>query len=71
MANVQIIINKGNGTTINVSGLVEDSALAPFTDQLATLLATAANAPVIPPLAPLNPSASVPITTISSGPSTV
>jgi len=55
MANVQIIINKANGTTISVSGIVEDYALAPFTDQLATLLSTAANAPVIPPLAPLLP----------------
>lgn len=51
MANVQIIIHKDNDTTINVSGVVDDTALAPFTSQLATLLSTAANAPVIPPAA--------------------
>lgn len=66
MATVTFTVNNGNGSSLNVSGDIDDAAIAPFTDQLATLLATIANAPVIPPLAPLNPNATVPASSTSS-----
>lgn len=52
MADVTITIRQTNNTSIIVSGSVDDSALAPFTSQLATLLSAAANIPPAPTPAP-------------------
>jgi hypothetical protein len=46
MADVSITIRKsgvGGDTTIIVSGIVDDAALQPFTNQLSTLLSATAN----------------------------
>ena len=49
MADVTINIRQTNGSSIVVSGIVDEAALAPFTLQLSTLLSAAVNASATPP----------------------